>query len=53
MVAYNNVILTEGTDYRLKFSNNTEVGTATVTAVGMNTYSGKTATITFNIVAAP
>ena len=53
VVAYNNVILTEGTDYRLKFSNNTEVGTATVTAVGMNTYSGKTATITFNIVAAP
>ena len=53
VVAYNNIILQEGTDYRLRFSNNTEIGTATVTAVGINSYSGKTATTVFNIVAAP
>ena len=40
-------VLVEGTDYTLAFTNNVNVGTATVTATGIGNYSGtKTATYT-------
>lgn len=41
--------LTAGTDYAVTYSNNTNVGTATATIVGINGYSG-TKSATFNIV---
>jgi len=40
--------LTEGTDYAVSYSNNTEVGQATVTITGMGSYEG-TITKTFTI----
>lgn len=43
--------LTLGEDYKLLYSNNIEVGTATITIIGINNYTGKTATASFNIVA--
>ncbi|MBQ6860531.1 MAG: InlB B-repeat-containing protein, partial [Clostridia bacterium] len=43
-------ILVEGTDYTLAYSNNLNVGTATITITGKGNYAG-TATTTFNIVA--
>ncbi len=44
--------LTSGTDYTVAYSNNTNIGTATVTITGIGNYTG-TKTITFNIVAPP
>lgn len=41
--------LTEGQDYTIKFSNNTSIGTATITIEGINNYTGIT-TKTFNII---
>ena len=41
--------LTAGTDYAVTYSDNTGVGTATATIVGINGYSG-TKSVTFNIV---
>ena len=43
-------ILTENTDYTLGYTNNLNVGTATITITGKGNYTG-TATTTFNIVA--
>ncbi len=40
--------LTEGTDYRVAYSNNVDAGTATVTVTGINNYTG-TLTAEFNI----
>lgn len=40
--------LTEGTDYRIIYKNNKNVGTATVTVKGVNEYSGRVSK-TFNI----
>ena len=48
-VTYQGTPLTQGTDYMIEFSDNTTVGTATVTLTGFNAYKG-TATRTFNIV---
>ena len=42
--------LTEGTDYTIAYSDNTNVGTATVTVTGKGNYTG-TKTATFSIVA--
>ncbi|MBE5865550.1 MAG: hypothetical protein E7292_04950 [Lachnospiraceae bacterium] len=38
--AVQDVILTEGTDYKVAYSKNTNVGTATVTITGMGRYTG-------------
>ncbi len=43
--------LVEGTDYVLMVSDNTEVGTASVRAVGIGAYEGSEATSSFQIVA--
>ena len=44
-VTYNNgaesVLLSGGTDYNTEYSNNVEIGTATVTVKGVNSYSGE------------
>ena len=45
----NQKVLTEGTHYTVAYSNNTAVGTATVTVSGINDYKG-TKTATFKIV---
>ena len=45
---YRYAVLEEGVDYTLSFSNNVEVGTATVTVTGRGAYSG-TARATFKI----
>ncbi|MDD7642534.1 MAG: hypothetical protein PUK75_08690 [bacterium] len=47
-VYVNNVLLREGTDYTVSYSNNVNMGTATVTITGIGTYSG-TRTTTFRI----
>ena len=44
--------LTEGVDYTLSYSNNISKGTATITATGINGYTGSK-NITFNIVSNP
>lgn len=44
--------LTEGTDYTVSYKNNTEVGTATVTATGRGNYTG-TKQASFTITGAP
>ena len=44
--------LTQGVDYMVTYANNTDLGTATVTAVGQGNYSG-TQTQTFEIIPAP
>ncbi len=44
-------ILAPGVDYTVKYTNNTKVGTATVTVKGKKNYAGKDATKTFKIVA--
>lgn len=44
----NNVLLREGTDYTLSYTNNVNMGTATVLITGMGVYSG-TRTTTFRI----
>jgi putative cell wall-binding protein len=43
--------LSEGTDYVLAFTDNTEVGTASVAVVGIGAYEGSSASTTFQIVA--
>lgn len=48
-LSLNGTDLVEGTDYQLAITNNTEVGTATVTATGIGNYTG-TLTGSFNIV---
>ena len=40
--------LIEGTDYTLKYTNNTNIGTATITVTGINNYTG-TKTLNFEI----
>jgi len=47
-VKYNGEVLVEGTDYVLTYENDTEAGTATVTATGIGNYSG-TQTKTYTI----
>ena len=47
-VVVNNVTLKNGTDYTLSYKNNTKVGTATVTIIGKDNYSG-TISKTFSI----
>gem|GEM_PF-1769176 len=47
-VTYNGTKLTSGTDYSVKYANNTNAGTATVTVTGKGNYSG-TKQITFKI----
>lgn len=42
------VILKKGTDYTVRYSNNTKVGTATVTITGAGNYTGSTA-VSFDI----
>lgn len=44
--------LTEGVDYTLSYSNNINTGTATITATGINGYTGSK-NITFNIIPNP
>ena len=44
----NNILLREGTDYTLSYSNNVNIGTAIITITGIGTYSG-TRTTTFRI----
>ena len=46
---FNDVILTEGTDYTVAYSNNVNVGKATVTVSGKGKYAGLTTTNSFNI----
>ena len=48
-VRYNGYRLNEGTDYTLSYSNNKNVGTATVKVIGKGQYTG-TRTLTFLIV---
>ena len=50
-ISYDNTLLVEGADYDLSYSNNTQVGTAQVTATLKNHYRG-TITRSFTIVAA-
>ena len=45
-----NINLIATTDYTLSYSNNTDVGTATITLTGIGSYTG-TRTVTFNITA--
>nr|MCR5452121.1 hypothetical protein [Lachnospiraceae bacterium] len=47
-VTLNGATLTEGTDYTVSYSNNVDVGTATVTVSGTGAFTGK-ATTTFEI----
>lgn len=47
-VTLNDETLTEGSDYTLSYENNTDAGTATVTATGVGSYTG-TATGNFTI----
>lgn len=47
-VYVNNILLREGTDYTVSYSNNINIGTATVTITGIGVYSG-TRTTTFRI----
>ena len=49
-VSYNNSYLVENTDYTLVYSNNTNVGTGTITVAGKGNYTG-TKTLSFSIVA--
>ena len=44
------VTLVKGTDYTLDYSNNTDLGEASVYIIGKGEYLGKSATATFNIV---
>lgn len=47
-VRVNNVLLREGTDYTVSYSNNINMGTASATIVGNGSYNG-TKTVTFQI----
>ena len=40
-VTYNGAVLTEGKDYRIIWKNNTDVGQATATVIGLDEYSGR------------
>lgn len=51
-ITVGDITLVEGTDYDLVYENNTDVGTATVTAVLKDNYSGSVST-TFEIVSKP
>ena len=51
MVGGVSTVLTYGTDYTLSYSNNTNVGTATVTATGIGNFEGTVST-TWNITSA-
>lgn len=42
-----------GTDYRVSYSNNVEIGTATITITGLNAYTGSTFKKNFNIIKSP
>ncbi len=48
-VTVNEVVIAEGTDYTVTYSNNTDIGTATVTVTGQGNYTGEV-TRTFQIV---
>lgn len=50
VVRYANMVLTEGVDYIAVFTNNINIGTATVTVHGLNSYSGLQQSATFQIV---
>ena len=50
-VKSNGTVLTKDTHYTVTYSNNTNVGTATVKVTGKGTYAGASATATFKIVA--
>ncbi len=43
--------LTEGTDYEIRYENNTDVGAATVIAIGIGNYEGSSGVGTFEITA--
>lgn len=45
--------LTQGVDYTATYTNNTNIGTATVTITGIGTYLGNTGSGTFQIIKAP
>lgn len=49
VVSNDGLVLTQGTDYTLMYSNNTNAGTASITATGINDYQGGVATKTFVI----
>ena len=49
IVKSGNTELTAGTDYTLSYSNNTNAGTATVTATGLGNYAGATGSAEFTI----
>ena len=51
-VRYDDVTLTEGTDYLVTYGNNYALGTATITVTGIGDYIGKTST-TFEIQTIP
>lgn len=51
-VSYGGIVLTEGIDYSVTYSNNINVGEASYTVVGSETYSG-TVTKTYKIVPRP
>ena len=46
-------LLILGTDYKVSYANNKEIGTATITITGLNSYAGSTIKKTFNIVESP
>lgn len=48
-VTLNNIALRQGIDYSVSYSNNRNVGTATITVRGIGSYSG-TKTVTFRII---
>ena len=48
-VKADNVTLTEGNDYTLSYSDNTDIGTATVTAIGTGNYTGSNGMASFII----
>ncbi len=48
-VVYNGITLKKGVDYTVSYSNNTEIGTATVTVKGIGNFKGD-AKVTFEIV---
>ena len=45
----NQVLLTEGKDYTLSYSNNINIGTATITVNGIGMFAGATKNVTFSI----
>ena len=51
-VKYNGKLLKQGTDYTVKYANNTDVGTANFTVTGMGSYDGSQA-YTFQIIPDP